>query len=159
MSEHISRVEAGRALDEVAVRRRQIVAEIDVPAWYWWGLALGWIGLGVVTVLGNAWVIVGATIAFGALHSSVAARVIDGRHRSRQLSVRADLVSRHVRSLVIGFLVVLVAATIVIALVADALGAPQPALIASVVIAIAVLLGGPQLMAVVRRRAERGARP
>jgi hypothetical protein len=159
MPEHISRVEAGRALDEVALRQGQIIAEIDVPAWYWWGLALGWIALGLVTVLGNPWLVLGATGIFGALHSSVATRVIDGRHRSRQLSVRADVVNRRIPQLVLGFLLVLVAATVAIALVADALGAPQPALIASVVIAVAVLLGGPQLMAVVRRRAERSARP
>jgi hypothetical protein len=159
MSEHISSVEAGRALDEIASRRRQIVAEIDVPAWYWWFLALGWVALGLVAVFATAWVSVAATVAFGALHSSFATRVIDGRHRSRKLSVRADVVSRHVRPLVIGFLVVMVAGTVAIALLADALGAPQPALIASVIIAVAVLVGGPQLMAVVRRRAERGARP
>jgi len=158
MPEHISRVEAGRALDEIALRRRQIVAEIDVPAWYWWGLAFGWIALGCVTVLGNPWVSIVATVAFGVVHSAVATRVMDGRHRSQQLSVSAEVVSRNVRSLVIGFLVVLVAATVAIALIVEALGAPQPALLASVVIAVAVLVGGPKLMAVVRRRADRGLR-
>jgi hypothetical protein len=121
-------------------------------------LAIGWVALGLVTVLGKPWVSVLATVAFGALHSSVATRVIDGRHRSRGLSVSAEVVSRHVRALVIGFLLVLVAATVAIALVADALGAPQPALIASILIAVAVVIGGPRLMAVVRRRAERGTR-
>jgi hypothetical protein len=155
MAENINRTDADRALEEIEVRRRQIVAEIDVPAWYWWGLALGWVGLGLVTVVGIPWLSVVATVGFGALHSAVAARVMDGRHGSRQLSVRADVVSRHVRVLIMGFLIALVAITVGIALVADALGAPQPVLIASVVVAIAVILGGPRLMASVRRRAER----
>jgi hypothetical protein len=158
MAENINRADAGRALEEIDVRRRQIVAEIDVPAWYWWGLALGWVGLGLVTVAGIPWLSVAATVGFGALHSMVAARVIDGRHGSRQLRVRADVVSRDVRALVLGFLIALVAVTVGIALVADALGAPQPVLIASVVVAIAVILGGPRLMAFVRRRAERSER-
>src|SRR5262245_17930756 len=155
MAENIDRAEAGRALEEIEVRRRQIVAEIDVPAWYWWGLAAGWVGLGLVTVAGIPWLSVVATVGFGAVHSAVATRVIDGRHGSRQLSVRADVVDRHVRALIIGFLIALVAVTVSIALLADALGAPQPVLIASVAVAIAVILGGPRLMAFVRRRAER----
>src|SRR5262249_60583478 len=115
--------------------------------------ALGWVGLGLVTVAGIPWLSVLATVGFGAVHSWIAPKVIDGRHGSRQLSVRADVVSRHVPALVIGFLVALVVVTVGLALVADALGAPEPALIASVVVAIAVLVGGPQLMAFVRRRA------
>ena len=82
MAENIDRAEAGRALEEIEVRRRQIVAEIDVPAWYWWGLAAGWVGLGLVTVAGIPWLSVVATVGFGAVHSAVATRVIDGRHRS-----------------------------------------------------------------------------
>ena len=69
--------------------------------------------------------------------------------------MRADVVSRHVRALIIGFLIALVAVTVGIALLADGLGAPQPVLIASIAVAIAVILGGPRLMAFVRRRAER----
>jgi hypothetical protein len=155
MAERISPVDAARALEDVQLRRRQVVAEIDVPAWYWWGLALGWVGLGLVTVAGIPWLTVVATVGFGAAHAAVASRFIDGRHGSRQLSVRAEVVSRHVRVVVVGFLLTLVALTVGLALVADALGAPQPALIAAVVIAIAVLLGGPRLMTLVRRRAER----
>ena len=158
MAEQVNRVDAGHALDDIELRRRQIVDEINIPAWYWWGLALGWVGLGLVSVAANPWLTVVATVGFGAVHSAVAARVIDGRHGSRQLSVRADVVSQHVPALVIGFLITLVAITVALALVADALGAPQPTLIASVVVAIAVLIGGPRLMALVRHRAERSER-
>ncbi len=154
MTEQIDSADAGRALDDIELRRRQIVAEIDVPVWYWWGLALGWVGLGLVTATGIPWLSIVATVGFGALHAAIAGRVIDGRHGSRRLSVRADLVSRHVRPLVTGFLVALVAVTVALALVADAFGAPQPALISSIVVAFAILIGGPRLMALVRHRAE-----
>ena len=154
MTEEITKADAGRALDDIDLRRRQVVAEIDVPAWYWWGLALGWVVLGFVTVAGIPWLSIAATVGFGALHAAIAGRVIDGRHGSQRLSVRADHVSRHVRALVIGFLVALVAVTVGIALVADALGAPQPVLISSIAVAFAVLIGGPRLMASVRHRAE-----
>jgi hypothetical protein len=64
-------------------------------------------------------------------------------------------VSHHVPALVIGFLLSMAAATIVLALLAEADGARHPVTMTSVVVAVAVLLGGPGLMAAVRRRAER----
>jgi len=67
------------------------------------------------------------------------------------------VVSRHVPALVIGFLLVMTAATVGLALLAYADGAGHPVTIASVVVALAVGFGGPSLMAAVRRRAQRSA--
>jgi hypothetical protein len=91
MANDITDAEARLALRSIEERRRQVIAEIDMPRWYWWGLALGWIGLGFVTDLGHPWVTAAATLAFGAVHSGVASHVLSGRHRSPQLSVRADV--------------------------------------------------------------------
>jgi hypothetical protein len=151
----ISAADARSALDTIDLRRRQVVAEIDIPAWYWWGLALGWIGLGILADLANPWVSLAATFLFGAAHAAAAQRVLDGRHGSGQVRPHHDVVSRHLRTLVIGFLLVMVAATVGLALLAEADGARHPAIMASVVVAIAVLCGGPRLVDVVRRRAER----
>ncbi len=38
MPEDITRADAGRALDDIELRRRQVVDEIDIPVWYWRGL-------------------------------------------------------------------------------------------------------------------------
>ena len=151
----VDRIDARRALDDVARRRRQVIATISVPAWYWWGLALAWIGLGVIATAAPAWVGVVATVGFGAAHAAVAPHVIDGRHGSRQLTVSADVANGHTSALVIGFLVVLVVVTVGVALVAEALDAPQPALIASVIVAVILVIGGPRLMAYERHRAEK----
>jgi uncharacterized membrane protein len=126
-----------------------------MPRWYWWGLALGWVALGVIADVADPWVTLIATFLFGAVHSAVAQRVITGRHRSQQLTVSAEVVSRRVPALVIGFLVLMAGATVVLALFANADGARHPVTMASIVVAVAVLLGGPSLMAAVRRRAER----
>jgi hypothetical protein len=69
--------------------------------------------------------------------------------------VRADVVDRHIPALVIGLLLVMIAATLVLALLADADGAEHPSIMASVVVAIVLLLVGPALLAAVRRRLER----
>jgi hypothetical protein len=155
MANDITDAEARLALRSIEERRREVIAEIDMPRWYWWGLALGWIGLGFVTDLGHPWVTAAATLAFGAVHSGVASHVLSGRHRSSQLSVRADVAGPSVAAVVIGFLLGLAAVTVALALLAEADGAGHPVTAASIVVAVAVLFGGPTLMAAVRRRAER----
>jgi hypothetical protein len=154
MPQDISHSEAQLALSSIEQRRRQIIAEIDTPRWYWWGLAAGWVGLGILADLDHPWLTLAVTLCFGAAHASVASPVLSGRHRSQQLSVRADVVDPHIPALVIGFLLVMVAATVVLALVANADGARHPSIMASVVVAIFVLICGPALIAAVRRRLE-----
>jgi hypothetical protein len=155
MNSGISESEARLALDAVQRRRQQVVAEINVPGWYWVSLAVGWVGLSVLTTYGPVWATSVATLAFGAAHAAVAPRVISGRRGSSQLSIRRDLVSRHVPAMVIGFLVVMVVVTVGIALVLDADGARHAAILAGCIVAALVLTGGPALMSWIRARAVR----
>jgi hypothetical protein len=157
MNPQVTPLEAAAALDAVERGRRRVVDEIDLPAWYWWGLAIGWIALGYLSDLNHPWVTAAATLAFGAVHSSVAARVTDGRHRSNRLTVGRDVAGRHVARLVIGSLLVLVVVTIAAALAANADGARHPATAASILVAVIIVLGGPRLLEGVRRRAARTA--
>jgi hypothetical protein len=153
MEHEMTQVEARSALDAIERGRRRVIDEIDMPRWYWWGLALGWIALDYITDLDHPWVTSAATLAFGAVHASVAPRVIDGRHRTDQLSVRRDVAGRHLPRLVIGALLALALVTIAGALAANADGAGHPVTIASVLVAVMIVLGGPQLVAAYRRRA------
>ena len=157
MQPHVTPLEARAALDTVERGRLRVIEEIDLPRWYWWGLALGWIALGVVNDVADEWVRAAATLIFGAVHAAVAPRVISGRHRSRRLSVSAEVAGGHVAWLVIGGLIALGALTVAGALAAAADGARHPATIASIVVAVIIVLGGPQLLAVIRRRAAGAA--
>jgi hypothetical protein len=159
MPQDITDTEARLALSSIEHRRREVIAEVGMPRWYWWGLAAGWVGLGVLAELDQPWLTLAVTVCFGAVHAFVASRVLSGRHRSPQLSVRADVVDPHIPALVIGFLLLMVAATVVLALLVDADGARHPSIIASAVVAVVVLLCGPALMAAVRRRLERRSVP
>jgi hypothetical protein len=151
----ITEAEARFALRSIERRRQQVLAEIDVSTWYWLVLAAGWVVLGVLADYGPVWATIGATFLLGMAHATFAPRVISGRRGSSQLSIERDLVSRHVPLLVIGFLVVMTAATIGLALLFDADGARHPAALAGGMVATVVLAGGPALMAWVHRRAER----
>jgi hypothetical protein len=143
----VSAAEARTALDAVQRERRRVLDEVGLPAWYWWGLAVGWVGLGVIADVGPSWLTTVATLLFGAVHSSVAPRVVDGRNRTHQLRVRRELAGRHTAALVLGGLVALAAFTVAGALVLNADGARHPATITSVFVAILIVLGGPQLLA------------
>lgn len=155
MERHLTPEEARAALDTVDRGRLRVIAEIDLPRWYWWGLALGWIALGFITDLKHPWLTAAATLLFGAVHATVAPRVASGRHRTHQLSVRAELAGHQTARLVIGGVVALALVTIAGALAAHADGAGHPVTIASMFVAVIIVLGGPQLLSAVRRRAAR----
>ena len=157
MERNVTPLEARAALDTVERGRLRIVEEIDLPAWYWWGLALGWIALGFITDLRHPWLTAGATLLFGAVHASVAPRVIDGRRRSSHLRVSADVAGRHIARLVLGGIIALAGVTIAVSLAVNADGAGHPVTIASCFVAVIIVLGGPQLLAAVRRRARAGS--
>ena len=69
--------------------------------------------------------------------------------------MHSNLVNRRVPALVIGFLILMTAVTVALALILNADGARHAALFASVIVAVLVLLGGPRLVDTVRRRSER----
>src|SRR3954454_14656541 len=116
----VSPAEARNALDAVRRERRRVLAEVGLPAWYWWGLAAGWIVLGVIADLGHPWLTAAATLVFGAVHSTVAPRVVGGGSRTARGAVRAELAARHTAPLVLGGLVALAGVTVVAAVILDA---------------------------------------
>jgi hypothetical protein len=156
MEPEITSIEARAALDTAERSRLRVVNEIDLPRWYWWGLAVGWIGLGFITDLKHPWLTAAATLVFGAVHAGVAPRVASGRHRTRRLSVRAEVAGRHTGALVILAVAALGAVTVAGALAARADGAEHPVTIASIFVALTIVLGGPTLLAAIRRRAGAG---
>ncbi len=157
MESQVSPLEARVALDAVERVRPRVIDEIALPNWYLWGLALGWIALGLLTDLAAAWVSAVATYLFGAVHASVAPRVMSGRRRSRSLSVRADVAPPHLARLVIAALLALAGVTVAVSLAVAADGARHPTTIASVFVALLIVLGGPRLLDVMRRRARASA--
>lgn len=137
--------EARAALLDVERRRQRVLDEIDVPWWYWWLLAVGWVGLGVLADAATTPVSIAATLASGAVHAAIAPRVLSGQHRSRRLAVRRDLVDRRLPLLVVAGLIALVAVDIATALLLDADGARHPSIIASAFVAAIIVIGGPRL--------------
>jgi len=147
MEGRITPLEARAALDAVERGHRRVADEVGLPNWYWWGLALGWIAIGVIADLGNTWATSAATLVFGAVHAYVAPRVASGRHRTRMLSVKSELAGPRTAAFVILGVAGLGVLTVGGALAAAADGAHDPATIASLFVATVILLGGPRLLA------------
>jgi hypothetical protein len=153
-----SEAEARLALQGVELAQRRVIDRIGIPWWYWWGLAVCWVGFGVLSDIGAPWWVVAiVTVVFGAAHANVPHRLLAGRQQSSDVRVRAVVAGRRGRFLVAGFLVALVALTVAVAVLLDADGAGHPATWASVYIATIIVLGGPRLMTATRDEAARRA--
>jgi hypothetical protein len=157
MTNYPTDAEARLALHDVEQARQRVIDQIGMPWWYWWGLAASWIGLGVASDIAGPWVTLAATLTFGAVHSYVASRLLAGRQRTSDVKVRADVAGRRTPVLIFCFLVGLGAVTVAAALLAYADDAGHPATMASVLVAVAILLGGPRLMAAIRTDATHRA--
>jgi hypothetical protein len=157
MTNYPSDAEARLALHGVEQARRRVIDQIGMPRWYWWGLAASWIGLGIAADVAGPWVTLAATLTFGAVHSYVSTRLLAGRRRTSDVKVRAEVAGRRAPALLFGFLIGLGALTVAAAFLAYADGAGHPGTMASVLIAVAILLGGPRLMAAIRTDAVRRA--
>ncbi len=151
--------EASSALARIDRSRRRVIGEIDMPRWYWIGLACGWIALGAVTDLERPLATFVATLGFGAVHSSVYHLVAGGRRRTAGASIRSDVAGRNT-PLIIGLcLVALAVVTVVGAWAASADGARHPVTTVSCFVAVLIVLGGPRVMSAIRSRAYRTSLP
>jgi hypothetical protein len=111
----------------------------------------------VLNDVANVWVIAVATVTFGAVHSAVSQRLLGGRRRTSGVKVRADVAGRRAPVIVFSFLIALAGVTIAAGFAAYADGAEHPGTIASVLVAVMILLGGPRVMAAIRGHARAAA--
>jgi hypothetical protein len=157
MPNSLTDAEARVALHEADQARRRVIDQIGMPRWYWWGLAACWVLLGVLNDVANAWIVAVATVTFGAVHSAVSSRLLAGRQRTGHVRVRADAAGKRAPLIVFGFLIALAGVTTAAGFAVYYDGAEHPGTIASVFVAVIILLGGPRVMAAIRADASRRA--
>lgn len=152
--ENVAPDQARAALEAAERARRQVADEVGLPRAYWWGMAAGWIVLGVIGDLGPEWLVSVATLGFGAGHAFVASRLLDGRRRTGGVRVSADVAGRRTPLVVIVMLFGFVCVTIGSAFALNADGARHPGIWAAVIVAAIIGFGGPELLRVLRRWAR-----
>lgn len=138
--------DAHDALDTIAAAQRRVVQEVGLPRGYWWAMAAAWMGLGAIGQFGPQWLIIAATIAFGAVHSALASRLLAGRNRTGMLQVSAEVTGNRVALIVIGMLLTFVAMQVLAAVALDADGADHSQLWAAGMVALTVGFGGPEVL-------------
>lgn len=151
MVERIEPQDAADALATVDRAEQQVAREIGLPRIYWWGMAAGWLGLGVLGDLGPAWLLTTATVLFGAAHSTLASWLLDGRSRTSGVRVSSVVAGRWVPVVVVGMLLGFVALTIGLALLLDADHAGHPQIWTAAMVAAVIGFGGPEILAWLRR--------
>jgi hypothetical protein len=146
--------QARAALDAVDRARRQVAEEVGLPRGYWWGMAAGWLILGVLGDTGPLWLSTAATVGFGMGHSVLASRLLDGRRRTDRLRVSAEVAGHRTALVVVGMLLALVGVTVGAALWLDADGARHPSIWAAALAGAVIGFGGPEILRVLRRWAR-----
>ncbi|GAB2512752.1 hypothetical protein [Nocardia heshunensis] len=146
--------QARAALEAAGQARQQMAEEVGLPRGYWWGMACGWIVLGVIGDFGPNWLTIVATFLFGAGHSALASRWLDGRRRTGQVQLSTEVAGRRTPLVVIGMLLGLVALTVALAFALHADGAEHTGTFAALVVAAIIGFGGPEMLRVLRRWAH-----
>ena len=144
---NIPPVDAELALAEVQSRREQVVGDNVLPAWFWSGLG----GLMLVFVAAvesqEPWAVAaGSTVYAVGLATLIVALV-----RRTRVRIRPALLGARGGVAIAGFTLCLVGVGLAVAFTVQALGVPWPATIGCVPVAVAMAVGGPRLMAYLRR--------
>ncbi|NMO02559.1 hypothetical protein HH308_15195 [Gordonia sp. TBRC 11910] len=146
--------QARSALDAARRAQRSVADEVGLPRGYWWGMAAGWVVLGLLADFTPSWVTTVATIAFSFGHALLATRLLDGRHRTSGIQLSRETASRKIPLIVTGILLVMVALTIAAGFALGADGAAHSASWAAVIVGAVVGFGGPEIFSAARRLAH-----
>ncbi len=140
-------IDAELALAEVHLRREQVIDSNLVPGWFWSSIG-GLMVLFVAAVESGRPLLVAVGSVLYAL--GLAGLIVAVVRRS-PVQVRNDLLGVRGALVIAGFTLVLVAAGLGLGFGLEALGVPWPATIACLPVAAALAVGGPRLMAYLRR--------
>ena len=151
MNQSISHDDAAAALASVARARQDVAQEVGLPTWYWWSIAAWWVGISVLNELEIPWLTIAVTVVLGAVHASLAGRLLSGRRRTSDLQVSGDVAGRRTTAAMFALLIVLVAVTVGVGFALNADGMEPPALGAGVFVGTIVALGGPTLLRAARK--------
>lgn len=141
---------ASAALEEIALRRRQVVdAATTFPGWYWPILGLAMVGLAAVIDTRNAVAIGIAAASFVLIVLADTASVVIPRYRRAQWN--QELLGARGALAIVAFVWVVVGGSLALAFALQATGVSHPTTIGCAVGAAGVIVGGPMLMRRLRK--------
>jgi len=144
MTNAIEPGEAGTALAEIRRREHQVVDAAIVPTWFWWSIAIASVALGSI-VDGRNGVAIGAAAVLYAIGVTTLALWV-GLGGVRRVKVHEGLLGPDGAILIVGFVGTVVASTIALAFVLQAMGVARAGTISTLACGAALVVGGPILM-------------
>lgn len=137
--------EASAALEEIALRRRQVVdAATTFPGWYWPIRGVAMVGLAVVADTRELVAIGVAAACFVLVVLADTASVVVPRYRRAQWN--QDLLGVLGALSIVSFVWVVVGGSLALAFALQAIGVSHPATIGCAAGAVGVIAGGPMLL-------------
>ncbi|MFC7533900.1 hypothetical protein [Actinoplanes sp. GCM10030250] len=144
---HIPPVDAEIALAEMQARRAQVVDTNLVPPWFWYSIG-GLMVLFVAAVESEInWLVAAGSVVYALGLGALIFAVV----RKARVQVRPELIGVRGALAITAFTVVLVATGVALGFTLEALGVPLPATLGCLPVAVGLALGGPRLMAYLRR--------
>ena len=144
MTNAIEPGDAGTALGEIRRRQDQVIDAAIVPSWYWWAVAAASVGLGVVVDGRSAIAIGAAAVAYAIGVTGLSLWV--GLGGARRVKVNERLLGAEGAGLIVGFVGIVVAGTIGLALALQTVGVAQAGMLSTIACGAALVVGGPRLM-------------
>lgn len=136
--------EASAALADIRDRQEQVIRAAVIPNWYWWAIGVGMVAIGAAADTRRP-VVLGIVIPIVALAMvALTIGMILGIGRGTRIR-SSQLLGERGALLIVAFDWLIVGLTIGAAFGLRALGAPEPATIATAVGALVLVLGGPAL--------------
>jgi hypothetical protein len=136
---------ASAALEEIALRRRQVAdAATTFPVWYWSIIGVAMVGLAVIVDARNPVGIGIAATCFVLVVLADTALVVVPRYRRAQWN--QELLGAPGALAIVAFVWVVVGGSLALAFALRATGVSHPATIGCAVGAVGVIVGGPILM-------------
>ena len=141
--------EAAQALAEIQLRQQQVIDQATVPGWYWWSVSALMVVLAVGVDIRTPGALGGAVAVF--VVGLLTATGVVVRSQFLRARLRDGLLDGRGVVAILGFVALIVGCTLGLAFGLRAAGVPYPATLACLAGGIALGLGGPVLMRILRQ--------
>lgn len=147
--ERLGAGDAAKELAEIESRQAGVIQAVLVPRWYWWVVGVLLVPLGVVADSHQRVATAVVAIAVALMIAALSVWMITGAYRGARIHP-ATLGSAG-SLYIVGFVWLVVGVTLVVAFGLQALGNSYPGTIGTILAAAMLIVGGPLLMARLRR--------
>jgi hypothetical protein len=140
--------QAASALEQVKQRQEQVIDRLLVPRWYWLIVAVGMVAVGAVADTGQRAYIVPAAFIYALAVAGLSLWIMLGAARAK---LHSELLGAQGAVAIVAFVYVVVGVSLAVAFALKAWGFTHPGAAGTVAGAVLLVIGGPVLMAVLRR--------